>query len=222
MNKILVVAPHPDDETLGCGGTLLKHVYNNDEVNWLIFTGLDKESGFSDEQIKKRDEEIETVAIAYNFKTVEKLNYPTTKLDAIPLSDMIKKASEVIKKIKPEIVYVPFPGDVHSDHRVVFEVMAACTKQFRYPWIKRILAYEALSETEFSINPVARKFEPNVFIDISNCLEEKIRIMNLYASEMGIHPFPRSQQNIRALATMRGATANCNAAEAFMLLKEIG
>lgn len=220
MNKVLVVAPHPDDETLGCGGTLLKHLNRGDEINWLIFTAIN-EDNYSPEQVNTRTAEISEVARAYNFKSVEQLKYPTTKLDTIALSDMIGKTSEIINKIKPEIIYLPFPGDVHSDHRITFEVMSACTKQFRYPWIKRILAYETVSETEFNINPNRQGFRPNVFIDIGDYLEKKIKIMQLYVSELGQHPFPRSEQNIRALAHLRGATAYLDAAEAFMLLKEI-
>ncbi len=220
MNKVLVIAPHPDDETLGCGGTLLKHLHRGDEINWLIFTAIN-EDNYSPEQVNTRTAEISEVAKAYNFKAVEQLRYPTTKLDTIPLSDMIGKTSEIIKKVEPEIIYLPYPGDVHSDHRIVFEVISACTKQFRYPWIRRILAYQTLSETEFNINPIIQGFRPNVFIDISNYLEGKISIMQLYASELGQHPFPRSEQNIKSIANFRGATANCKAAEAFMLLKEI-
>ena len=219
MSNILVVAPHPDDETLGCGGTLLKHRARNDEINWLIFTGI--ENNYTDEQIQKRNEEIEAVTTAYSFKAVDRLSYPTAKLDTISLSEMIEKASGSIKNIRPEIIYLPFPGDVHSDHRIVFDVMTACTKQFRYSWVKKILAYETLSETEFNINPVSQSFKPNVFIDVSDFVEAKINIMNIYTSEVGNHPFPRSEKSIRALAAIRGAAANCKAAEAFMLLKEI-
>ena len=99
--------------------------------------------------------------------------------------------------------------------------MVACTKCFRFHSIKRILAYETISETDFGMNPSYNTFRPNVYIDISKYLEMKLEIMRIYASELGDFPFPRSEKAIRALAALRGAAAGCEAAEAFMLLKEI-
>lgn len=221
MSKVLVVSPHPDDETLGCGGTLLRHLDRGDKINWLIFSAIMEENNYLKEKREKRNNEIIVVAQAYNFESIEQFYYPTTKLDTIPLVDMIEKSAKVLKQIKPEIIYLPFPGDIHSDHRVVFEVMSACTKQFRYPWIKRLLAYETLSETDYSISPLFHHFHPNVFADITNYLERKIEIMKLYSGELNDFPFPRSERAIRAMAEIRGVLANCQACEAFVLLKEI-
>jgi len=221
MSNVLVVAPHPDDETLGCGGTLLKHVQRGDKIHWLIFTSISEDTGYSSEQVDKRNREITAVANAYGFASVQQLHLPTTRLDTLPLGDMIAQSSQIMSQIRPEILYLPFPGDVHSDHRIVYEVMMACTKQFRYPWIRRILAYETLSETDFDINPIHDHFRPNVFIDISDFLERKIEIMNIYHGEFQAFPFPRSEQAVRALAQVRGAAANCRACESFVLLKEI-
>lgn len=219
--EVLVVAPHPDDETLGCGGTLLKHVQRGDKIHWLIFTAISEDNGYSRAQIDKRNCEITAVAQAYGFSSVQQLQLPTTRLDTLPLGDMIAQASQIMNQIRPEILYLPFPGDVHSDHRIVFEVMMACTKQFRYPWVRRVLAYETLSETDFGINPIIDHFRSNVFIDISEFLERKIEIMNIYQGEFKEFPFPRSEQAVRSLAQVRGAAANCRACESFVLLKEI-
>ena len=219
--EVLVVAPHPDDETLGCGGTLLKHVQRGDKIHWLIFSAISEDNGYSRAQIDKRNCEITAVAQAYGFSSVQQLQLPTTRLDTLPLGDMIAQASQIMNQIRPEILYLPFPGDVHSDHRIVFEVMMACTKQFRYPWVRRVLAYETLSETDFGINPIIDHFRSNVFIDISEFLERKIEIMNIYQGEFKEFPFPRSEQAVRALAQVRGAAANCRACESFVLLKEI-
>lgn len=221
MSNVLVVAPHPDDETLGCGGTLLKHVQRGDKIHWLIFTSISEDTGYSLEQVDKRNCEITAVAQAYGFASVQQLHLPTTRLDTLPLGDMIAQSSQIMSQIRPEILYLPFPGDVHSDHRIVYEVMMACTKQFRYPWIRRILAYETLSETDFDINPIHDYFRPNVFIDISDFLERKIEIMNIYHGEFQALPFPRSEQAVRSLAQVRGAAAYCKACESFVLLKEI-
>jgi N-acetylglucosamine malate deacetylase 1 len=217
----MVVAPHPDDETLGCGGTLLRHKQEGDEIHWLIMTSMDHKSGFSSERIVQRDKEIKIASTIYGFESVSRLDFLTIELDTYSTKDLIGKISECFQKIEPEIIYVPFRNDIHSDHKIVFDSVASCTKQFRYPFIKKIRAYETLSETEFSMCSGTAAFKPNLWIDISEFIDSKIKIMEAYSSELGVHPFPRSERNIRALATLRGATAGFDSAEAFMSLKEI-
>ena len=118
-----------------------------------------------------------------------------------------------------ETIFVPHPADVHSDHRVVFDAVSACTKWFRYPSVKRVLAYETLSETDFGLG-TNQPFRPNVFVDVEHFFIKKLQAMDIYASEVGEFPFPRSHEAIRALATLRGAASGFKAAEAFELLRE--
>ena len=221
MNKIMVVAPHPDDETLGCGGTLLRHRAEGDEVYWLIMTTVTEQAGFSKEYICNRKKEIELVTNKYQFSSVCQLSFVTTMLDIIAKNELVTEVSNFISSVKPDTIYLPYRNDVHSDHTIVFDTLASCTKSFRYQFIRRIRAYETLSETEFSIRPNNNGFQPNLWIDISSYLEDKVKIMQLYESEISQHPFPRSEHSIRALATLRGATAGVDAAEAFISLKEI-
>lgn len=221
MNKIIVIAPHPDDETLGCGGALLKHKSRGDEIHWLIVTTINTSLGYPEDKIQKRAEEINRVSMAYDFSSVHQCEFQTTKLDTIPMTDLIQKIAEIFKVINPEVVYVPFKGDVHTDHGIVYNAVSSCMKWFRFQSVKRCLAYETLSETEFAIDPAGSAFRPNVFVDVTTFLERKIEIMKMYAGEMGEHPFPRSETAIRSLAVLRGTTSGFNAAEAFMLLKEI-
>jgi N-acetylglucosamine malate deacetylase 1 len=216
MNKVLVIAVHSDDETLGCGGTLLKHKANGDEIHWLIATEM-KES----KNTSQRNAEIDQVEELYDFDSVHRLELSTTKIDEYSMSELITKISSVVNKVKPNIIYLPFKGDVHSDHKYIFDAAYSCTKSFRYPFIKKIYMMETLSETEYSVSTKEDSFVPNVFIDISEYMGKKIELMNIYESEIGKHPFPRSERNIRALATFRGATSGCNYAESFVLLKEI-
>jgi LmbE family N-acetylglucosaminyl deacetylase len=137
------------------------------------------------------------------------------------MSSLIEKISSVINKVKPHIIYLPFKGDIHSDHKHVFNAAYSCTKSFRYPFIKIIYMMETLSETEFSLSTKDESFIPNVFVDISDYMDKKIEAMEIYEGEMGSHPFPRSERNIKALATHRGATVGCEYAESFMLIKEV-
>ncbi len=219
MNKVLVVAVHPDDETLGCGGTLLKHKHKGDEINWLIATDIKESEGYNEKTVKSREAEIIKIKKLFDFNSVNRLGLSTTKIDKYSISELIQKISSVINKVKPNIVYLPFKGDVHSDHKYIFDAAYSCTKSFRYPFIKKIYSMEVLSETEFS--PDDNGFIPNLFVDISDYIDKKIEAMKIYEGEIGSHPFPRSERNIRALATYRGAIPNCNYVESFKILKEI-
>jgi len=219
--SILVIAPHPDDETLGAGGTLLRARADGEDIHWLIVTEMRESVGFKAADIERRKGEIAAVSDAYGFASVTALGLPATGLDSLPLGDVIGAMGDAVKSIAPDTVYVPFPGDVHSDHRVVFEAAQACTKAFRYPSVKRVLAMEIISETDYGIDPSQAPFRPNAFVDISGMLDEKIRIMNLFAGEITEPPFPRSERNIRALAHVRGGQAGLDAAEAFQIIKDI-
>ena len=220
-NKVLAIAVHPDDETLGCGGALLKHKANGDEIHWLIATDIKESEGFEKTTVEKREEEINKVKELFGFSSVNRLGLSTTKIDEYGMSDLISKISSIVYKVKPNIIYLPFKGDVHSDHKYIFDAAYSCTKTFRHPFIKKLYMMETLSETEFSLSTKEDSFVPNVFVDISEFMDKKIELMNIYESEMGEHPFPRSERNIRALGTLRGATCGCDYAESFVLLKEV-
>lgn len=153
------------------------------------------------------------------FGAVFNLRLPPARLDELPMSDLIGHFSTAFKSFQPEEVFVPHRGDVHTDHRLVFDAAAACAKWFRYPSVRRVLAYETLSETEFGLDQNSG-FRPNCFIDISAHVEGKLQVVSLYRSELGPFPFPRSVEAVRALATFRGAMSGFTAAEAFQVLRE--
>lgn len=217
MNKILTIAVHPDDETLGCGGTLLKHKSKGDEIHWLICSSLNKNHSY----YNIREKEINKVSKLYNFNSVNRLPLETTKVDQFSISEIIEMISKLIKKIKPNIIYLPFKEDVHTDHKKIFEASYSCTKSFRYSFIKKIYMMETLSETDFAPSIKKDSFVPNTFVNIDKFIKKKIQIMKVYKSEIHNHPFPRSNKNIKALATYRGGTSGCKFAESFILLKEI-
>lgn len=221
MANVIVVAAHPDDETLGAGGTILKHIQNGDTVHWLIVTNIFERDGFSKSEVIRRQEEIKTVSQLYGFATVHFLEYPTMSLSSKDIGGLIGKISTVFNQVRPEVVYTLNRSDIHSDHRIIFQVVMACTKSFRYPYVKKVLMYECISETEFAAPLHENAFIPNYFVDISAFIDQKISIMKVFESEMAPHPFPRSEENIRALATFRGASVGVYHAEAFQLLKWI-
>ncbi len=221
MKNIIVISAHPDDEIIGAGGTLLKHVANGDQVFWLIVTNVFEEQGFSKERVESRQVEIDSVAKMLGIKEIYKLNYPTMTLTSSTLLKMVPEISKIFSTVRPEIIYCLNRSDAHSDHRVTFDAVMACTKSFRYPYIKQVLMYECISETEFAPALFEKVFLPNYFVDISSYLDKKIEIMKIYESELAEHPFPRSIRNLKALATFRGASVGVEYAEAFQLLKYI-
>ena len=168
MNKkVIVVAPHPDDETLGCGGTLLKHKDDGDQIFWLLVTNMTNNHGFSDNQVNKRNIEISKVCKEYDFDNHYILDLPPGGLDTLPIKDLIQAFGNIFNECEPDIVYFPFSNDVHTDHRVTSEAVLSCSKNFRYPFIKSFRAYEVISETEFGNNLYKETFHPNLFINIS-------------------------------------------------------
>ena len=217
--KSLVIAPHPDDETLGAGGALMRRKAEGHTTAWLIVTCISTVTGWSDEQVHQRDAEIEAVRNLFEFDEVFRLNLPTMQLDQLPMRELVVGISGVFEKFQPTEIFIPHFSDIHSDHKVVFQAAASCTKWFRYPSVQRILCYETLSETDFGLGEVAA-FRPNYFMDVSSFLDKKLEALMVYSSELGRFPFPRSIEAVRAQAALRGAASGYLAAEAFELLRE--
>ena len=218
--KTLVVAPHPDDETLGVGGTILKRSSNKkNKVYWMIMTEKDK-NNYKFNEIQKRRLEISKVKKLLNFKKVLSLGYPPASLENQKRSLMISKIKLILDKLKPEEIFIPHYSDIHSDHRVTFEIISSCTKNFRASYIKRILCYQTISETNFNLKK-KQQFFPNYYEDISKFIKKKLNILDIYKSEIQRFPFPRSKKVVLSLANLRGSDINKKAAEAFEIMKWI-
>jgi len=220
MKKVLFISVHPDDETLGCGGTILKHKQLGDEIYWLILTKANQKITSIPNIVKIQKNFIKKVNLQYNFNGCVQLDFLTTELDRYPLGEIINSISKHINEIKPEYVYLNHFADIHSDHRYAFEAIYSCTKNFRYPFINKVLMYETLSETEFSPALRENAFIPNVFVDITNYIDKKLDIFSLYSTEVMPNNLPRSSSAIRSLAGYRGSRIGVEYAEAFSLLLE--
>ena len=218
---VLIIAPHADDETLGCGGTILKMISLGYQVHWLLVTGMSIQSGFSQSQIEKRDCEISEVGDKYGFSGIHQLMLPPARLETLPMGDIIGPISRVVSDVQPEQVFTVYRNDAHSDHEIVFDAVMSATKSFRYPFVKRVCAYETISETDFGMKPEDGGFRPNVYVDIDGFLIKKLDILEIFESEVHQFPFPRSRKALESLAYVRGSQCNAEAAEAFMLIKEI-
>ncbi len=216
--KTLVISPHPDDETLGCGGTILKRKDQGNSVGWLIVTGISEELGWSKKEVEDRNQQIESVRQALAIDAFFDLGFPPSRLDTIPMLELVESVSSVVREYQPEEILVPYRADVHSDHRVVSMVVASCVKWFRSESVTRVLAYEVLSETDQELS-LTTGFQPTYFVDISNYIEKKLDVLDLYATETDGFPFPRSRGAVAALARVRGAASGFRAAEAYSLLR---
>jgi LmbE family N-acetylglucosaminyl deacetylase len=219
--RVLVISAHPDDETVGAGGTILQHRARGDDVTWLIAT-QGYEPKWSREVIGQKASEVDAVAAAYGMKRVVKLGRPSSRLDTVPQGDLMDEIAAVARDVRPEIVYLVNRSDVHSDHRALFEAAMAVFKPFHTELgVRRILSYETQSSTDAAPALAERAFVPTVFSDITATIERKLDVMKLFKSEIQPYPKPRALESIRALARYRGATIGVEYAEAFMLLREI-
>jgi len=217
-NKIIVIAPHPDDEILGVGGSIARFVNEGNEVHVVIVT-KGTEDLFSYSLIETARNEAKKACEYLGVKNLHFLDgFPAAKLDTKPNYQLNKIIFEIIQEIKPEILFIPHRGDIHKDHQLVHEsvLVAARPNSSKYHPIQ-IMSYETLSETEWSLN----SFIPNVFIDISEHLDAKINAMKFYKSQLKQFPHSRSIESIKSLARLRGGTINVKYAEAFMLIRHV-
>jgi LmbE family N-acetylglucosaminyl deacetylase len=219
MSRILVCSAHPDDETLGCGGTILIHRQADDEIIWLIATKA-WAPRWDSQVVAHKEAEISAVATYYGFARVIRLDLPTSRLDELPFSELLGRVGAVISEHAPKEVYVVHEGDVHGDHQVLARAVWRSLKPFRAgKGVRRVLSYETLSSTDLA-SPTADTFRPTVYRDISGVIDRKLEAMQLYKTELLAPPAGRNAETIRALARVRGAAIGVQYAEAFMLLRE--
>jgi len=226
-NKILIVAAHPDDEILGCGGSMAKWVKDGHEVHVLILA----EGSTSRDKIRDRaNHEKELTHLASSAReagdiiginSLKLLDYPDNRMDSVDLLDVVKTIESFVEKIQPNIVVTHHSGDLNIDHRIVFQgVITACRPQPGHS-VKCILSFEVPSGTEWQSPIAGSSFLPNWFEDISQTLKLKIKALEAYKSEMRKWPHARSLKAVDHLAKWRGATVSYEAAEAFMLIRKL-
>lgn len=218
--KVLVIAPHPDDEIIGVGGTIAKRTKAGDEVFVCVVT-KGQQPLFSEELVNKGRKECCEADRKLGVKDTIFLDFPAVMLETVPRYIFNEKISEVVQTIKPDEVYIPHRGDMQIDHQMVVDAaMVALRPKYNHV-IKRIFAYETLSETGWNIPNTTNEFIPNVYENISNEIDMKIEAMRVFQSQLAEFPEARSIEAIEALAKYRGATVNVKNAEAFALIREI-
>jgi len=222
MNKtILVVAAHSDDEALGCAGTMAKHVASGDSVHVLFMTdGVGSRDVKGDEEGICRQTASQKAAKILQVSSIKNLEFPDNKMDSVPLLDVTQAVEKVVSEKQPDIIYTHHIGDLNVDHQITHKaVMTACRPQPGL-CVREIYAFEVLSSTEWQ-TPGLLPFLPNVFVDITEYIDTKRRIIKAYKEEMRQTPHSRSIENIINLTRLRGNTIGVECGEAFVLLRKI-
>lgn len=228
MNKILIVSAHPDDEVLGCGGTIARHADAGDQVHILIVAEGSTSRQTTRDRVKVHGEltslrnAANTASLILGAAGVELLDLPDNRLDSIDRLDLIKHVESRIDRHKPEVVYVHHSGDVNIDHRRLHEAVVTACRPTPGHTVKRLLSFEIPSSSEWQTPGSAPFFQPNWFVDISDQIHLKREALMAYASEMRPWPHARSLEAVEHLARWRGAQVGVEAAEAFCLLRQVG
>jgi LmbE family N-acetylglucosaminyl deacetylase len=217
---VLIVAPHPDDELLGVGGTLLRHLAEGDHVHVVICT-RGEPPRFSVEQVRAVQAEARAAHAFVGVTGSHFLDLPAAGLDRRPGAEVNEALGAVFQKVAPSVVYVPHAGDVHRDHQLVFQAAMVCCRPSDRPGPARIRAYETVSETDWYAPPLTPAFVPNVYVEITRFVEKKLAACALYASQIRQPPHQRSLEGLRALSVTRGHAVGVPHAEAFMLIREV-
>ena len=217
--KVLVIAAHPDDEVIGCGGTIAKHIDLGDKVHVLFMTnGIDSRNNSTSNDVLKRKKSSEKVLDILGIENMHNFDFPDNKMDSIPLLDVVQKIEKVVVELKPDIIYTHHIGDLNIDHKITHEaVMVACRPQKNMS-VKEIYAFEVLSSSEW-MTPKIDTFSPNYFNNISNYIEIKKIALSCYDNEMREPPNSRSIENIIRLNALRGNSVALDYAESFEILR---
>jgi LmbE family N-acetylglucosaminyl deacetylase len=214
--RVLVVAPHPDDEVIGAGGTIARHVAEGDEVSLCIIT-----QGYSppwpEGIVETARRQVEAARKVLGTRQVFFLGFPTVKLNTVPNAELTSALQKVVNETKPEVVYTSSASDVNLDHHIVFEATLVATRPLPGSTVRRVLCYEVGYSSRYGHMP----FAPNVFVDIEAFLEKKLEAMKCYETELREPPHPRSLAGLELIARERGMSVGLKAAECFQLVREM-
>ena len=224
MKKILIIAAHPDDEILGCGGTVARLV--NEGYNaYTLILGEGVTSRDEKRDREKKIAEIETLQKQIykaneiiGVKEVFVESFPDNRFDSVPLLDIIKIVENIKNKVKPDIVFTHYKNDLNIDHKITFDAVLTAVRPLQNEIVKEIYTFEVLSSTEWNY-PLS--FSPNTFYDISDTIELKLNAMSEYKSELRDYPHPRSLDGLRLNAKNWGMKVGINYSESFVCLRSI-
>jgi LmbE family N-acetylglucosaminyl deacetylase len=225
-NSILVVAAHPDDEILGCGGTITRLAREGHEVRIVILAeGMSSRYSHREDadpqQLQHLHARAQQAADKVGAKELVLCKFPDNRLDTVPLLDVVKTVEDLVARFRPEIIYTHHPGDLNVDHGVVHRAVLTATRPMAGQCVRDVYAFEVPSSTEWAFQRLEPSFRPNVFMDITDSLETKIAALACYDTETRNFPHPRSAEALRAIATRWGSVVGLQAVEAFELIRSV-
>ena len=220
MSNILVVASHADDEILGCGGVIARHVQQGDIVTVVVVCNREYGRIYDDKIIAEEYNACRKAKESLGYQRLDFLDMPDGLLDTIGVVKIIDGIEPIVNEFKPDVMYTSY-YDVHQDHQMVFKASMIIARSVAKTRIKKVLCYEDPSATEQSPPLPHWTFVPNYFVDISEFIDKKIEAFKFYVREQREFPHPRSIEGIKAFAQWRGVEANLKYAEAFMMLKDV-
>ena len=220
-NKVLVVAAHPDDEILGLGGTLIKHVESGDQVFCLILgEGIMSRLDGKKSDVDKLHSDSLKAGKIIGFEKIYFSNFPDNSFDSVPLLSITQGVEKYFKLIKPDIIYTHNGNDLNIDHQLTFQAVLTASRPCNLDYLEEIYTFETPSSTEWqSKSPLV--FSPNLYVNIENTIEKKLLALSKYRSEMRPYPHSRSIKGIKILAQYRGLETGLKYAEAFCLIRKI-
>jgi len=216
----LVVATHPDDEVLGCGGVMARYAAAGESVHVLVVTRGIPEM-WTPDQVEETRAALQRTHDLLAVASTRFLDFPAPKMDMVPQCELAQTISGIVCELQPHTVYIPHHGDLHIDHRAVYLASLVATRPVQGSSVCRVLCYETLSETDWAPPRSDQAFVPTVYVDISEQLTRKLEALACYQSQLKPFPNPRSLEAVEALACLRGATVGVRAAEAFELVREV-
>jgi len=224
--RILVVAAHPDDEILGCGGTMARLAREGHEVRAAILAeGMSSRYTHREdadpEQLQHLHAQAQQAAGKVGARESVLCKLPDNRLDTVPLLEVVKLVEELVARFQPEVIYTHHPGDLNVDHGVVHRAVLTATRPVAGQCVSEIYAFEVPSSTEWAFQRLEPSFRPSVFVDITETLETKIEAMACYDTETREFPHPRSPEALRAIATRWGSVVGLPAVEAFELIRSV-
>ncbi len=220
----MIVAAHPDDEVLGCGGTIARHTAEGAEVHVLFLADGVSARGAGrapEEEISARQDAARRAAKVLGAETPRFTGLPDNRLDGLDLLDIVKAVEEVVAELRPAIVYTHHGGDLNVDHALVHRAVVTACRPLPESPVRALYAFETVSSTEWSSPEMGEAFRPNHFVDIGETLAHKLEALECYAQEIRPFPHARSREGVEALARLRGCSVGLEAAEAFLVVREI-
>jgi len=220
MDNILIVAAHPDDEVLGCGGTMARHAEMGDQVYVVFMTNGVGSRDVSNKEIKSRQEAARNAANILGIFSIKFFDFPDNKMDSIPLIEIIQSIEDIVEELQPKIIYTHHIGDLNIDHQLTHKAVLTACRPIPESSVQEIYTFEVLSSTDWSFSTID-SFNPNYFIEITSYIDKRSAALEAYNIELRQAPHSRSLNHIDSIAKFRGNTVGVDMAEAFMVVRKL-